>query len=78
MFKKETGLSIVLSPQDLYENLIISDAMDRRGLSIEAPFEWMKARGCIGEETRPYRGTWREGSMAKRQVTSNFFLLFNR
>ncbi|PNY14760.1 F-box protein, partial [Trifolium pratense] len=41
--------------------------MERKGATIESGLIWMKYRGCILDQSRPYRGTWRGDRMQHRE-----------
>ncbi|XP_045802841.1 cathepsin 7-like [Trifolium pratense] len=54
--KKQRGGRFVLSPQDVYNNLIENKEEDSIGRSIKEALEWVCEHGCILETNCTYKG----------------------
>lgn len=64
------GNRILLSPQDLYNNLIHDDIENEEGMSFSETLNWIRDNGCVLEETCPYIGIYE--APGERQVIFNF------
>jgi hypothetical protein len=58
MFEKLTISLLQISVQDMYENMVFSDRMDRTGMPLIPAFLYLIHNGAVAEFRNPYRQTW--------------------
>ncbi|GAU22933.1 hypothetical protein TSUD_327050 [Trifolium subterraneum] len=52
--ERPTEPHILLSPQDIYSNLINDKEQDERGCPLDRTIDWVSNHGCVLEESCPY------------------------
>jgi hypothetical protein len=52
--ERPTEPHILLSPQDIYSNLIKDKKQDERGCPLDRTIDWVSNHGCVLEESCPY------------------------
>lgn len=58
LYHKQRGVNprILLSPQDIWDNLVQNEEQNHDGRTLTDAYNWMRNHGCVLEESWPYRG----------------------
>ncbi|XP_058767183.1 uncharacterized protein LOC131640549 [Vicia villosa] len=73
--EKNVQERILLSPQDIYDNLVKSENENAKGFTIPHVIEWVRVNGCVLESSCPYVGKFRPVERKRKvylRITTSF------